>query len=560
MPADSLSCILAATENTHFTMSNSPSSTALDAGRQALARGAWEEARAHFEAELAEQPCGEALEGLGWACYWLDDIERSIELREQACRCFREKTQERDAARVAIALGIDALDIHGVAVANGWFEIARRCVRGHEGSAEHGWLLLWEGHLARMIDGDCETARRFGDEASELGRTHGQADLEVLGEALIGLVEVNEGHVASGMRKLDASMAAAMVGELHDLYSVSAACCFLLHACEWVRDYDRMEQWTARVDRFADDWNIRSMFTACRTQHAAVLVGRGEWAEAEEELLRINEELLTTRPWFVCEAYEQLGELRRRQGRLDEANRLFEKAGARAVALVGRAQIALEEERPSEAIEFGERGLRALSSARWTDTSIALFVILRACLAADEFDRAVQLVADLRETAGTFGALFSLALSQHALGLVAAHERHWSDAKAHFGDAVATFEAACAPYEAARARVDLAAALAALDLGDSADAELELARRTFVELGATRDAQACEPGATARVLTSREREVLGLVADGLSDRAIAAELGISGHTVHRHIANILAKLDKPTRASAVAFALRHQLL
>jgi RNA polymerase sigma factor (sigma-70 family) len=49
-------------------------------------------------------------------------------------------------------------------------------------------------------------------------------------------------------------------------------------------------------------------------------------------------------------------------------------------------------------------------------------------------------------------------------------------------------------------------------------------------------------------LSAREREVLGLVAQGLSDSQIAERLVISPHTVHRHVANILAKLRQPARA------------
>jgi DNA-binding CsgD family transcriptional regulator len=517
-----------------------------------------------LEAEVADDPCGEALEGLGWAHYWLDDIERSIALREKACRCYRDDGRCRDAARVATALALDELDIHGLAVANGWFELARRCLTGIEDCPEHGWLVLWEGHMARMVDGDCDRARQLGAEASEVGRVHGQADLEVLGDALVGLVEVNEGKVDAGMRRLDASMAAAMVGELHDLYSVSAACCFLLHACEWVRDYERMAQWTTRVDRFADDWNIRSMFTACRTQHAALLIGRGMWSDAEAQLQRINEELMTTRPWFAPEALEQLGDLRRRQGRFDEAVRLFERAGSRAVAMLGRAWIALDQGRPAEALELGERALRALTQARWADTSTAMFVVVRAHLGVNAPEHARVMAAELQQTSTTFGAAFSLGLSHHAAGLIAAQARRHEDAKAHFVDALAAFESACAPYEAARARVDLAGTLEALDLAQSAHIELDLAGRAFDALGAQVDADRCRgqaaPDPSPGVLTPRERQVLDLISEGLGDKAIARDLGISGHTVHRHIANILEKLDKPTRASAVAYALRHQLI
>lgn len=58
------------------------------------------------------------------------------------------------------------------------------------------------------------------------------------------------------------------------------------------------------------------------------------------------------------------------------------------------------------------------------------------------------------------------------------------------------------------------------------------------------------------VLSAREGEVLKLVADGLSNAAIAERLRLSDHTVKRHVANILLKLDLPTRAAAAALLAR----
>ncbi len=60
------------------------------------------------------------------------------------------------------------------------------------------------------------------------------------------------------------------------------------------------------------------------------------------------------------------------------------------------------------------------------------------------------------------------------------------------------------------------------------------------------------------LLSAREREVTMLVADGLSNAAIAKRLSISEHTVKRHVANILLKLDLPTRAAAAAVAGLHR--
>jgi DNA-binding NarL/FixJ family response regulator len=61
-------------------------------------------------------------------------------------------------------------------------------------------------------------------------------------------------------------------------------------------------------------------------------------------------------------------------------------------------------------------------------------------------------------------------------------------------------------------------------------------------------------------LTRREREVLRLLADGLSNDAIGSELGISVETVRTHIRKAMAKLDADTRTQAVATALRQSLI
>jgi LuxR family maltose regulon positive regulatory protein len=59
-------------------------------------------------------------------------------------------------------------------------------------------------------------------------------------------------------------------------------------------------------------------------------------------------------------------------------------------------------------------------------------------------------------------------------------------------------------------------------------------------------------GPSALRLTEREREVLDLVAQGLSNKLLARQLSLSAHTVKRHLANILDKLDCDNRVQAAA--------
>jgi DNA-binding NarL/FixJ family response regulator len=64
----------------------------------------------------------------------------------------------------------------------------------------------------------------------------------------------------------------------------------------------------------------------------------------------------------------------------------------------------------------------------------------------------------------------------------------------------------------------------------------------------------------AAQITTRELEVLGLMAEGLAGSEIARKLGISSNTVRTHIQSILTKLQVHSRLEAVAFALRRGLV
>jgi len=85
----------------------------------------------------------------------------------------------------------------------------------------------------------------------------------------------------------------------------------------------------------------------------------------------------------------------------------------------------------------------------------------------------------------------------------------------------------------------------------------EVTRRLISEFAAS----APQPRADPRVdaLTPREREVLMLMARGLSNADVGRELVLEASTVKKHVANVLAKLDLSSRAQAVVFAYEHGL-
>jgi DNA-binding NarL/FixJ family response regulator len=122
------------------------------------------------------------------------------------------------------------------------------------------------------------------------------------------------------------------------------------------------------------------------------------------------------------------------------------------------------------------------------------------------------------------------------------------------------------PYEVARTRALIGEACRALSDEEACTLELEAALSDFVQLGALPDAARVEQLLgrasvdASHGLSSRELEVLRLVAAGKSNREIAVALVISEHTVARHLQNIFGKLRISSRAAATAFAFEHGLV
>jgi LuxR family transcriptional regulator, maltose regulon positive regulatory protein len=248
----------------------------LAAGHQALSRGAWEEARESFEAAIRDRESPAALEGLSWAAWWLNDADAVFAARELAFRRYRAAGDLRGAARMALWLASDHLDFRGeAAVASGWRERTRRLLSGLEEGPEHGWLALLEGSLALEVSNDPATGKELGARAAELGARLGLIDLQMLGLAVQGLALVTQGQVQEGMRRLDEAVTAAIGGELQDVVSIMFASCYLIYACERVRDYDREAQWCRRLEELAGRLRVRMLPGECRVHYGGVLMWRG---------------------------------------------------------------------------------------------------------------------------------------------------------------------------------------------------------------------------------------------------------------------------------------------
>jgi DNA-binding CsgD family transcriptional regulator len=534
-------------------------------GNSALARSAWEEARRCFESALAREESVEAWEGLAWAASWLGDTDASLAARERAFRGYRAAGDVGGAVRMAGWLANDALHFRGeAAVAAGWLERGRSLLAGRPPSSEHGWLLVIEGYYALEVEADPQAAARKGREAAALGAELGVADVEAIGIAIEGAALVAQGHAVEGFRRLDEA-AAVSAGEDFELpISPAWALCILIAACERVGDFIRVAQWCKSMRSMGERLNGRHLIGVCRSAYGQVLACRGDWPAAEAELVAALADLETMRPGMAPDGLARLGELRARQGRTEEARALFERAGPHRAAQVGLGALALDGGDAPAAADIAERVLRRIGHAAPIDRVPALELLARARAESGELERAGEALGELEQIVERLGTPYLRGRARLVAGEVAELSADHERARRTLEDALDLFAESAAPYEAALARLALSRALAALGRDDAAAAEAQAAGEAFARLGAARDVSrtgAVAPDAGAlRELTPREREVLTLVAQGLSDAEIAARLVVSPHTVHRHVANVRTKLRLPSRAAAVAYAAREGLL
>jgi DNA-binding NarL/FixJ family response regulator len=373
------------------------------------------------------------------------------------------------------------------------------------------------------------------------------------------------------MRRLDEATAAATAGELKEMHTVGVVCCWQIFACERVRDYDRAAQWCARVEEFTRRWRIRPLSAVCRTQYAGVLMWRGEWAEAESELLAATRELEQTRPGMTGQVFARLADLRIRQGRWPEAEEFLTRGGTHSLTRLAQASLRLERGESAEAAAELDRFLEQVGNGEATLRAAALEMAVAAHADSHNDPAAGRALEELEKIGAQLGTISLQGSVSSARGVRLSRRGEWSGAAAAFQGAADLFQEGGAPFETARARLDLARVLGQGGEKTAAQREARQAFESFKTLGAEKyQARASELvqelGSASRKpeprlkLTGRQLEILRLVAQGLSNPDIAHRLELSEHTVKRHVANLLTRLNLPSRAAAAAFAARQGLI
>ena len=548
---------------------------ALRRGRGAFALRHWTEAYAHLSAADRAVPLGvNDVERLAVAAFLTGRDEVSAELW---VRAHQECLRARDvpcAARFAFWIVLDLILKGELARAQGWLARARHLLdESGDDCPECGLLLVLSARFAihdGRIDDSTEDARR----ALAVAERFDDPELRVFSLLAVAQVRAAAGNPADAAPLFDEVMVAVTIGEASPI-ALGVVYCALIGACFQMFDVARAREWTAALTHWcAGEPDLVPFRGLCLVHRVEVLRISGAWTQAIAEADRACAWMLLTAdrlasqalipPAFtypIGAAFYQLAEAQRLRGDMAEAEESYRKASRFGASPdPGLALLRLAQGRPRAA----ETAIRRLVEQRQsTRTRTATLVAcVEIALAVRDVAWAREAAGELAQLASSSGAPYLRAVAAQALGEVLLAEGAARAAFAPLREAWTTWQELEAPYDAARVRVQLGLACRALGDDDAAALELDSARRVFERLDARPDLARVDALARRRegALTPREVEVIGLVARGESNRAIARRLAISERTVDRHVSNILMKLALPSRSAATGYAYEHGLV
>ena len=545
----------------------------LVAGQQALVARDWAAARGSFEAALEHEETAEALNGLGSALGWLDETEASLRYRERAYGEFRRRPDPLQAAVIAMQLcSQHASSLGNLAASRGWLGRFERLVEQFDlPPVMEAWVLLCRASLASASD-DPRAALGYGREALEIAHRYPGApgpNAELCALSEIGAALLETGRVEEGTAVLDEAMTASLAGEDESPDTVVYTSCKTVVACSRAVEVRRATRWIRAADEFNRSYGSPHVYILCRLHYGSVLFATGQWAEAERELRAALEKMpRTAEPRLHVEVLAKLAELRLAQGRIEEAVRLldgFEDNVATSFAL-GSIHLARGELAVAASIigrrarEVGEESLQCAP---------LLELLVQVEIEQGKVGEAADKARRLAELGASLGCDVVVARSERALGRVVIAAAEGDRAVPHLERALEAFARLEMPLELARTRLLLARAIAKAER-EVAIAEARAALGGFERLGADGDADSAAAflrslGVKAAragprgiaVLTKRESEVLRLLGEGLSNRAIAERMFISRKTAENHVASVLFKLELRGRGEAAAYAVRN---
>ena len=548
----------------------------LNKGKQALSTGEWEKARELLYKALTEDESAEVYEELGWACWWLNDTSGVFNYRLKAYNSFLKKDDKLGACRNACWIGVDYIEFKGeFAVASGWFKRAESLLEGLPESWEHGLMKILKARWAFQAEKNPELAFKLLDESLVLSKSQGYIDGQMLAEALKGFILVVEGKISEGMPLLDEATLLATTSEKADINMTTVTCCFLIDACERIRDYERASQWCNNVKEICERWRFKAMFANCKMKYAGVLILQGKWNEAEEELLSAISELNEFRPTQIRACSVRLADLKRRQGKWSEAEKLLKEVESHPLKPLFYSALYYDKGEYESALESADKYLRRILVKEKAERTVGVELLLRVYIKLGKLEQAKELLNELSDISESINTLPIKASFLSADGIYNSAAGNYDTARQNLEDAVDIFDKIKLPFESARNRVVLSEILIKLNRPAQAEGELNIAISKFKELGAESDLGKAkhllknlykknfDTEKNKYEFTGRELEVLRLIAEGKNNEEIAEKLFLSIRTVEKHLTNIYSKLGisgKSARAYAASYAITHKLI
>jgi tetratricopeptide (TPR) repeat protein len=550
--------------------------SSLQESRKAMTNGQWKEARHLLEECLQQNRSAGIFEELARTCWWLNDFTALFDYRLKAYEAFIQGGDKTGAARTAGWLGLDYLEIKGeFAIANGWFQRAANLLEDVEDCWELAFVTLLKARVCFMQQPTNDAALQLIEESISISRRVGSIDGEMMATGVKGLILTTEGKINEGMCCLDEATLIATTADVADVSLAGITCCFLIEACQRIRDYERASQWCNKVKELARRWHLDALFSSCRTNYASVLLWKGEWEAAEQELLLASKELEQLRPAQISMCLAQLAELRRRQGRWKEVNELLQQAQIPITKLIISAAFAYDQGDYETAAEMAQRYIRQIPNKEKTRKLPAIELLIRTCCKQQKTDEAVNLLEELKEISGMVNTSPVKASVLSATGLVREACGDTMAARENFEDAIDIYDAVDAPFESAVTRILLSEALIQMQQYRNAESELNVALGAFEKMGAKKCLEkakqllktvhrqhALEQKHEAPEFTGRELEILRLLAEGKNNGEIAQQLFLSIRTIEKHLTNLYLKMGvsgKSARAFAASFAVKRRL-